>query len=56
MSTEGRKAKLVNQKVTYTLVKDGQFYIVENVPARVDLETGEHIFAQRRLSSFTKLF
>jgi hypothetical protein len=45
MSTERRKDNLVNQKVTYTLQKDGQFYIVENVPARVDLETGEQFFA-----------
>jgi len=45
MSTESRKGKLVNQKVSYTLQKDGQFYIVENVPARVDLETGEKYFS-----------
>ena len=32
-------------KVTYTLEKDGKFYIVENVPARVSVETGEQFFA-----------
>ena len=32
-------------KVTYTLEKDGKFYIIENVPARVSVETGEQFFA-----------
>ena len=41
MSSMNRKEKLVNKKVTYTLLKYGQFYIVENVPARVDVETRE---------------
>lgn len=31
--------------VTYTLQVDGQFYIVENVPARVCEETGEQFFS-----------
>jgi len=33
------------QYVTYTLEVDGKFYIVEHVPARVCLETGEQYFA-----------
>ena len=32
-------------RVTYTLEKDGKFYIIENVPARVSIETGEQFFA-----------
>lgn len=32
-------------RVTYTLEKDGKFYIIENVPARVSVETGEQFFA-----------
>ena len=36
---------LVEQKVTYTIELDGKFIIVENVPARVCLETGERFFA-----------
>jgi hypothetical protein len=42
---EGLEAQLVEQRVTYTLEMDGKFYIVENVPARVDEETGEQFFA-----------
>ena len=37
--------KMVKRRVTYTLEHEGQFYIVENVPARVDAETGEQYFA-----------
>lgn len=36
---------LVERKVTYTLEIDGKLYVVENVPARVDEETGEQFFA-----------
>ena len=32
-------------RVTYTLEKDGKFYIIENVPARVSAVTGEQFFA-----------
>jgi hypothetical protein len=38
---------LVEQKVTYTLYKDGRFYIIENVPARVNSETGEQFFSAK---------
>ncbi|AFY76717.1 hypothetical protein Ple7327_1324 [Pleurocapsa sp. PCC 7327] len=35
---------LVDDRVTYTLQLNGKFYIVENVPARVNEETGERFF------------
>ena len=40
-----REEKLIDQKVTYSIFKDGQFYIIENVPARVNQETGEQFFS-----------
>ena len=40
-----RQERLVERRVTYTLEMNGKFYIVENVPARVDEETGEQFFA-----------
>ena len=43
--TSGREEKLVERRVNYTLELDGKFYIVENVPARVDEETGEQFFS-----------
>ena len=38
---------LVEQKVTYTLEVDGKFYLIENVPARVNVETGEQYFSPK---------
>jgi len=37
--------KLAERRVTYTLENEGKFYIVENVPARVNEETGEQFFS-----------
>jgi|GEM_PF-201969 YgiT-type zinc finger domain-containing protein len=36
---------LIEQEVTYTLEINGNFFIIENVPARVCVETGERFFA-----------
>jgi hypothetical protein len=36
---------LVKFRVTYTLQLNGKFYLVENVPAHVNEETGEQFFA-----------
>jgi YgiT-type zinc finger domain-containing protein len=35
----------VEKQVTYTLELDGKFFVIENVPARVDKETGEKFFS-----------
>ena len=40
-----REEKLVERRVTYTLEQEGKFYIVHNVPARVNEETGEQFFS-----------
>ena len=39
------EGRMVERRVTYTLEHEGQFYIVEDVPARVDEESGEQYFA-----------
>lgn len=36
---------LVEQSVTYHIEIDGRLLLVENVPARVNVETGERYFA-----------
>lgn len=36
---------LVERKVTYTLEVNGELIVIENVPARVSLETGEQLFS-----------
>ena len=38
---------LIEQKVTYTLEMDGKFFLIENVPARVNVETGEQYFSPK---------
>ena len=45
MRIQNWQENLVEQKVTYTLAVEGKFMIIENVPARVNVETGEQFFA-----------
>ncbi len=45
MTADTGKETITERKVTYTLEKDGKFFIVENVPARVCEETGEQFFS-----------
>ena len=47
--------KLVYRRVTYTLYKDGRFYIVENVPARVNEETGEQFFEPETVDALREI-
>jgi len=42
---------MVEREVTYTLEIDGKFFIVEHVPARICVETGEQFFAPETLES-----
>ncbi len=46
---------LVEQRVTYTLDLDGQLIVVENVPARVNVETGEQLFSPETVEHLQKL-
>jgi YgiT-type zinc finger domain-containing protein len=39
------KETMVDQKVTYTLLVDNKLFVIENVPARVCLETGERFYS-----------
>ena len=43
--TAQREENFVEARVTYTLEVNGKLLVVENVPARVDLETGEQLFS-----------
>ena len=45
METRTWKETFVEQEVTYAIELDGKFIIVENVPARVCVGTGERSFA-----------
>ena len=45
METPKWKETFIEQRVTYAIELEGKFIIVENVPARVCVETGERLFA-----------
>ena len=45
METRKWKETFIEKKVTYAIELDGKFVIVENVPSRVCVETGERFFA-----------
>ncbi|MGF1671758.1 MAG: hypothetical protein ACFCU6_15035 [Balneolaceae bacterium] len=45
---------LTERLVTYSIELDGKFYIVENVPSRVNEETGEQYFAPETVEQLQK--
>ena len=49
------KETMVEQKVTYTLEINGKFIIIENVPAKVCLETGERFFSPEIVEQLQKM-
>ena len=55
MSQKNKTKKMIASKVTYTLFKNGKFYIVENVPARVDAETGEEFFSPQTVENLQNI-
>jgi YgiT-type zinc finger domain-containing protein len=46
---------MIEQKVTYTLEMNGQFFLVENVPARVCVETGEQFFSPKTVERLQQM-
>jgi hypothetical protein len=46
---------LVEMRVTYTIELNGQIFMIENVPARVNEETGEQLFAPSTVESIQRL-
>jgi YgiT-type zinc finger domain-containing protein len=55
MSTNSRQETLIEQEVTYTLEVNGKFFMIENVPARVCVETGERFFAPETVERLQKI-
>lgn len=49
-----REEILTERLVTYSIELDGKFYIVENVPARVNEETGEQYFSPETVERLQK--
>jgi hypothetical protein len=55
MATKIREEEFVEQQVTYTLFKDGKFYIIERVPAQVNVETGERFFSPQTVERLQRI-
>ncbi len=47
--------KLAEKKVTYTLLKDDTYYVIRNVPARVNVATGELLFSPDTAGKLQKI-
>lgn len=47
--------RLVEQPVTYTLLKEGKLYVIENVPARVNIDTGEQLFSPQTVERLQRI-
>ncbi len=52
---EDRQEVIVERRVTYTLEVDGRFFLVENVPARVNLDTGEQLFSPQVVEQLQRM-
>lgn len=46
---------LVEKQVTYTLQLNGQVFVIENVPARINEETGEQFFSPSTVEHLQKI-
>ena len=55
MGTYPLKETMVERKVSYTVEVEGKIIVVENVPARVCLETGEQFFAPETVERLQKM-
>ena len=45
----------IDQRVTYTLEFEGRFVIIEHVPARVSVRTGERFFSPETVERLQKI-
>jgi hypothetical protein len=45
----------IEKQVTYTLELNGKFFLVENVPAHVDEETGEQFFSPSTVENLQQI-
>ena len=55
MVTTYPRETFVPQKVTYTIEVDGKLIVIQHVPARVSLETGEQLFSAETVERIQQL-
>ena len=54
MANEDWQEPLVEKLVTYTLELDGKVFVVKDVPARVNEETGEQLFSLDTVEKYSQ--
>lgn len=55
MSGENWRETFEQQFVTYTIEIDGKIFVIENVPSRVCLETGERFYSPETVEQLQKM-
>ncbi len=55
MAEKIQETQFVEQKITHTLLKDGKFILIENVPAQVNSETGEQRFSSETVKKLQQM-
>ena len=55
MSADTWKETLGELRVNYILEMDGKFVVIQNVPARVCLETGERLFSPQTVERLQQI-
>ena len=55
MKTSYPKETYVNQMVTYVLDEDGNIVVIENVPTRVCVETGERLYSPKTVERLQQM-
>jgi hypothetical protein len=55
MTTNSCNETLIEQTVTYSLEMNGAFFLIENVPARVNVKTGEQFFSLSTLERLQQI-
>jgi len=55
MAADQVKETMVQRKVRYTLEIEGKLVVIENVPARVCLETGEQFFSSETVERLQQM-
>lgn len=47
--------EFIEERVTYTLEINGELIVIENVPARVSVQTGERLFSPQVVERIQKI-
>jgi YgiT-type zinc finger domain-containing protein len=55
MSGSYSKETIIETRVTYTIELDGRVVVIENVPARVCMETGERLFSPQTVERIQQI-